>query len=72
MKADNAWDWRAIIAGVAVTAAAAGCGAAINVRDRVAACEMEQKRHEDTDAERQKAILYRLDRIDSKLDKAAP
>lgn len=64
-----AWlDARAIIAGLAVTAGATACGAAVEVRDRQAATDGRVERIEQVQAEREKLILYRLDSIDRKLE----
>lgn len=53
-------DWSAIIAGLAITAGAASCGAAIDVRDRVAKCEAETDKAAAVRAERDDKILGKL------------
>lgn len=56
-------DWRAIIAGLAVAASSLALGAAVDTRDQTKANTAEIKRVEDVQAERNSAILDKLDEI---------
>lgn len=61
-----AWlDGRAVVAGLAIAAASASLGAAVDVRDRVAACEAEDRRQSDVNAERFAAILDKIESLRS-------
>ena len=69
MKAPGWLDARAVIAGLAITAGAAACGAAVDVRDRQHATDARLERVEQVQTEREKLILYRLDDIRARLDR---
>ena len=60
MTAPRSIDWRAIVAGLAVTAGAASCGAAIDVRDRQARNEAAIEKATAVQAERDDKILGKL------------
>jgi hypothetical protein len=60
-------DMRAIIAGLAVLAGGAACGAAVDVRDKQAATTARLDKYEEVQAVRDEHIIYRLDSIDRKL-----
>lgn len=67
-----AWlDVRSIVAGLAIAAASVALGGAVDVRDRVAKCEAADAQASAVGAERQTAILQRLERIERKLDAVA-
>ena len=59
----SAVDWRAIVAGLAVVASSAALGAAVDTRDQTKANTAEIRRVEDVQAERDKAIMGRLDEL---------
>lgn len=60
--------WREIFVGLAIAIGTTAAGAAIDVRDRVAAVELREDGREDTQRVRDTDIMRRLDRIEGKLD----
>lgn len=63
------WDWRGVIAGLAIALASTAVLGAVDVRDRLAACESTATRQADVQAERDRLVLYRLERIDAALQR---
>lgn len=61
--------WREALLGLAVSASVAAGGAAVNLRDRVAAAEAEAAKACATQAERERLILYRLDQLQAGVDR---